>query len=86
MLAGVALRRGASGDSQKTYESYSLSTGLGKMLHTGFEALRELGKYGNTTYFACTLERGTLRRHASSFFMARQAVTGFRITPTLARS
>ena len=83
ILAGSALRKGGSDDSQRVYESHALSPLLGRMLTTQFEDMPSLGTWGNTEYFACALQPGTLRNFASAFYMARQATNGFRVTPTL---
>ena len=85
ILAGSALRRGASGESQKQYESYSLSPQLGSALNKGFEGLVSVGEFGTTEYFACALEPGTLRNYASAFYMARRFNNGWRVTPTTAK-
>ena len=48
ILAGSALRKGGSGDSQQVYESHALSPLLGRMLTTQFEDMPSLGTWGNT--------------------------------------
>ena len=84
-LAGAALRRGASNTQSAAHETCVLSGVLGPMLSRRMEALQFVGRFGNTAYFACVLQKGTLRHYASAFFMARQPVAGFRLTATMQR-
>ena len=83
LMCGSALRRGGEGGSQTVYESHSLSPQLSVMLTRGFDEMPSIGTWGNTEYFCCVLQPGTLRNFASAFYMARQPVNGYRLTPTL---
>ena len=83
VMAGAALRRGGAGQSQAVYEAHSLSPLFAKMLTDGFEAMPSVGTVGNTEFFACALQKGTLRNFASAFHMARQPTNGYRLTATL---
>ena len=80
-MYGSALRRGGEGGSQTVYESHSLSPQLSAMLTRGFDEMPSIGTWGNTEYFCCVLQPGTLRNFASAFYMARQPVNGYRLTP-----
>ena len=82
-MAGSALRRGGAAESQTVYEAYSLTPLLGPILTKQFEDMPSLGVFGNTEYFVCTLQAKSLRNFAGAFYMARQPVNGYRITPTL---
>ena len=83
LMCGSALRRGGDDGCQQVYESRSLSPQLSVMLTKAFEKMPTIGKWGNTEYFCCVLQPGTLRNFAGAFYMARQPVNGYRLTATL---
>ena len=73
LFAGTALRKQGHGALLLPVTS--------KVVRKSFESLKELVTSGNTTYFGCYMPN--LNEYRTAFYAARNAVNGFRLTPTL---